>query len=544
MPLRIILWTSFVVLSLIIAPGCSREETANHRPAKVVPQGKPPENWLLPYVGEEVVGLEAVDFTRLGRFAAQREQLMPIIPNFKNLPDLANVQRLAELLVRWDADRVTSVIIGQCDSAPADALVEGFGQYLRPLEILVDGEPVKGGPLEIQSTVDGHLFFVGSEFSIKSVMNRSGGKGPIADRLRSLGNHLYVNLRTLSQEDRKWGNEHYVANPDLLDSYRPYYKLMFASSAIATTFDADPQLALQAHLELADPTQASELIEVGQSQLDLLRQIAEDRYFWRDTEFTQVLKKKLVLRLAAEGQFLPDPQGIRFEWKASPESTERLHASIPQMLANAAQSQQDYRRRVVMLNTMQALAQFMVKHDHFPTNICSADGEPLMSWRVRLLSALDANDIYRQLRMDEPWNSPHNASLLAKVHARLFAGHADTPDDHADILAVVGQKDFSFLPNQVDGPPVKSDAFTDGLEKTVMVVLVDPNRSVPWAKPDDFVWDPAAPHAGLGLDGENRFQVLLGDNNIIKVSREEAAATLRAMFGRNDGQKYELKPVD
>ena len=43
------------------------------------------------------------------------------------------------------------------------------------------------------------------------------------------------------------------------------------------------------------------------------------------------------------------------------------------------------------------------------------DGQPLYSWRVPLLPFLEHDGLYRQFRLDEPWDGPHNRQFLAKM---------------------------------------------------------------------------------------------------------------------------------
>src|SRR4051812_8249116 len=42
----------------------------------------------------------------------------------------------------------------------------------------------------------------------------------------------------------------------------------------------------------------------------------------------------------------------------------------------------------------------------FPTNSFSLTGEPLLSWRVHLLPYVEAENLYKQFKLDEPWDSP------------------------------------------------------------------------------------------------------------------------------------------
>jgi RNA polymerase sigma factor (sigma-70 family) len=47
-------------------------------------------------------------------------------------------------------------------------------------------------------------------------------------------------------------------------------------------------------------------------------------------------------------------------------------------------------------------------------------GKALLSWRVALLPYLEEQELYRQFKLDEPWDSPHNKKLLSKMPA-VFA---------------------------------------------------------------------------------------------------------------------------
>ncbi|HEY7310342.1 MAG TPA: sigma-70 family RNA polymerase sigma factor [Gemmataceae bacterium] len=44
-------------------------------------------------------------------------------------------------------------------------------------------------------------------------------------------------------------------------------------------------------------------------------------------------------------------------------------------------------------------------------------GKALLSWRVALLPYLEEQELYKQFKLDEPWDSPHNKKLLSKMPA-------------------------------------------------------------------------------------------------------------------------------
>jgi RNA polymerase sigma factor (sigma-70 family) len=56
-------------------------------------------------------------------------------------------------------------------------------------------------------------------------------------------------------------------------------------------------------------------------------------------------------------------------------------------------------------------------HGYFPANVLDADGRPLLSWRVLLLPYLQEDKLFKQFKLDEPWDSAHNKPLLAQMPA-------------------------------------------------------------------------------------------------------------------------------
>src|SRR5262245_56693586 len=58
------------------------------------------------------------------------------------------------------------------------------------------------------------------------------------------------------------------------------------------------------------------------------------------------------------------------------------------------------------------------KHRSFPAAaIYGKDGKALLSWRVALLPYLGLEALYKEFKLDEPWDSAHNKRLLEKMPA-------------------------------------------------------------------------------------------------------------------------------
>src|SRR5262245_37493125 len=49
-----------------------------------------------------------------------------------------------------------------------------------------------------------------------------------------------------------------------------------------------------------------------------------------------------------------------------------------------------------------------------PRNIEDRDGKPLLSWRVAILPYVEEDALYKQFKLDEPWDSDNNKKLIEK----------------------------------------------------------------------------------------------------------------------------------
>jgi hypothetical protein len=131
-----------------------------------------------------------------------------------------------------------------------------------------------------------------------------------------------------------------------------------------------------------------------------------------------------------------------------------------------------------------AFHEYHLKHGQLPPAVVNdKDGKPLYSWRVLLLPYLEQEPLYRQFKLDEPWDSPHNEQFL-KTTPEPFRERADPGLTHFQVMTGPGT---AF---ERPGLTWKKD-FPDGLENTLLVV--EARDPVPWSKPADLVYDPNGP---------------------------------------------------
>ena len=121
-----------------------------------------------------------------------------------------------------------------------------------------------------------------------------------------------------------------------------------------------------------------------------------------------------------------------------------------------------------------------------------------------ILPQLGYASLFERFRLDEPWDSPHNISLLDQM-PREFAcpGGAARRSGQTGYVVVVGPATDQFSVNTPFEPTQGADIrhITDGSSQTVLIL--ETNHLIPWTKPDDLTWAPgepppvlASPHAG------------------------------------------------
>ncbi len=180
-----------------------------------------------------------------------------------------------------------------------------------------------------------------------------------------------------------------------------------------------------------------------------------------------------------------------------------------------------------------AMHNYLDTYKHFPAPaIYAKNGKPLLSWRVTLLPYVEAGELYRQFKLDEPWDSPHNKKLLAKMPP-VYAPVGAAAKPGLTYYQVFVGKGASFEPRR----ELKLADFPDGLSNTILAV--EAARPVPWTRPEDlpYVADQALPALG-GLFG-GYFHALLADGSVLLCSKNADVDTLRKAITPADGE-----PID
>ena len=87
-----------------------------------------------------------------------------------------------------------------------------------------------------------------------------------------------------------------------------------------------------------------------------------------------------------------------------------------------------------------ALHNYHAAMGSFPaTASMSKDGKPLLSWRVHILPYLEQDNLFKQFKLDEPWDSEHNKALIAKMPDIYRSPAQKVGDGKTTYLAPMGK---------------------------------------------------------------------------------------------------------
>jgi prepilin-type processing-associated H-X9-DG protein len=119
-----------------------------------------------------------------------------------------------------------------------------------------------------------------------------------------------------------------------------------------------------------------------------------------------------------------------------------------------------------------------------PAYVADDSGRQLHSWRVLLLPFLEMQSLYDRYRFDEPWDGPHNITLLREMPEVFVcpANPASGPAPSTWTSYVVIRGAATMFPG---AKSVSLEQVTDGLAFTIAVVEVT-NVRIPWTKPEDL----------------------------------------------------------
>ena len=439
------------------------------------------------------------------------------------------------------AERVTFVLPGRDDPCIIVTTTDPYdrNKVLARLGAGAEGRKVSGRPVHAARDgnsvclFDARTYIWGPQRSVKALLDRpaQGGdrtKGPLAPALALADKHLLVvgvnphfpELQRLRQEK---GNPALSALLPLLDATGGHL-----------TLDLSDELKLNAEMKYADEKAAQNGLAgvkagilLAQAGLATLRKEVPPNYVeaLRPTfNFAEAL-----LRTATTEQ----QQGnVRLAVQSEKASLEQFMAALGPAILKVREAA----KRTTSANNLRQIG--LAMHNYHDANrglppaaIYSRDGQqrPLLSWRVAILPYIEQSNLYRQFKLDEPWDSPNNIKLLAHM-PKTYEPVAGTAEPNCTFYRVFTGKNTLFP----RGRSLGLFAIPDGTSNTILAV--EAGKAVPWTKPDELVYNPAGPLPPLGGMFKDGFNVVMADGSVRFVKQTVSEKTLRAAITPAGGE--------
>jgi hypothetical protein len=180
----------------------------------------------------------------------------------------------------------------------------------------------------------------------------------------------------------------------------------------------------------------------------------------------------------------------------------------------------------------------------FPAGIYDASGQKVgLSWRVAILPYIEQVNLYKQFKLNEPWDSENNKKLIPLMPKTYAPPGGGGKPGFTYYRAFTGPG--TLLPPPVPGTPGK-DAFglgfvkiTDGTSNTAMVV--EAGDPVEWTKPDELEYIPGKPLPRLGGVFGEGFHVGWADGSVEFKQKTTPPEIIKAMITASGGEAVKVR---
>jgi hypothetical protein len=264
-----------------------------------------------------------------------------------------------------------------------------------------------------------------------------------------------------------------------------------------------------------------------------------DHYLGDDPVLARNLGEHLPLRFLSRAlKINRDGLAVHAESLLSTMSVEKFLPAVTK-----ARKAAERERRMRNLRSLAiALVNYEAAQGHFPAaTVYGPDGKTPHSWRVAILPYVD-HELYLQYRFNEPWDSPANRKLLARMPA-VFRGPETPPGTTDTSYYVLTGPETILGPETIfDGKARKKGTrfsrIQDGASSTLL--LVEAKRSIPWTKPEDIPYDPKKPlrEPGGVLEGVSAIALVDGSTHVLQDRFPDEV--LHAMITKAGGESGDM----
>jgi len=163
----------------------------------------------------------------------------------------------------------------------------------------------------------------------------------------------------------------------------------------------------------------------------------------------------------------------------------------------------------------------------------SAQGAPLLSWRVLILPYIEQQNLFNKFNQNEPWDGPTNKPLLSYMPKMyLSSGNSEVNIAFKTTFLAPVSKETVFSP----AGGVMKNAISDGLSNTILVADVDDDFAMEWTRPVDLNVNAQNPALGLTNSNPAGFMALFCDGSV-KVAPNRPLPNVWAMFTIGGGEQ-------
>jgi hypothetical protein len=163
--------------------------------------------------------------------------------------------------------------------------------------------------------------------------------------------------------------------------------------------------------------------------------------------------------------------------------------------------------------------------------VLGKDGKALLSWRVLLLPYLEEAALFRQFKLDEPWDSKNNLPLVQKM-PKVFASPRVKLKNRGYTVYQLFSGPGALYENGKTRYRIAN--IPDGSSNTIL--FVESSNAVPWTRPADVPYDRGKPIPDFGKAYGKRPLAAMVDGSVRVLDLNKvSAATLRNAICPDDG---------
>jgi hypothetical protein len=298
-----------------------------------------------------------------------------------------------------------------------------------------------------------------------------------------------------------------------------------------------PKQTLHVIIQAENATTAEELLTIYSKAREYgLQQMGEEKVPFNDKTFKEMFPQ-LFAQINTWTNLTKEKDRLTLSLEVVPVLTDAGKYLAPLLGENA--------KRLRSMNNLKQLTLAIHNYESafgtLPRDITDKDGKPLLSWRVAILPFIEQENLYRQFKLDEPWDSPNN-KVLSETAVKVFLSPQHDRKTEPWKTTYLGfAAPNSAFPGGKQGLTFKD--FSDGTSNTIMLVESNAASAEPWAKPADIKPDAKDPHKPVIGPYPDGFLASMADGSVRFFKKSISKEVLNALITRNGGEVIPIEDL-